>query len=192
MKTVSCKVVMLGDSGVGKSCLVSRFIRNEFSEFEEPTIGAAYQVKELTRENDQTSVKLEIWDTAGQERYRSLTPMYYRGAKVALICFDITSEESFKGAASWLREISKKGPKDCTIFLVATKVDKTDEKVCTGKELAASENLAYFETSAKSGKNIDNLFRSATKHAKKDCKPRSLEQGLWDNEEIRSNQHCCY
>jgi len=98
----TCKLVMLGDSGVGKSSLVSRYINDNFFEFQEPTIGAAFNVKNLNI--DGKAVKLEIWDTAGQERYKSLAPMYYRGAQIALICYDMTSHESFQE----LRSGSKK------------------------------------------------------------------------------------
>ncbi|MCK4827519.1 GTP-binding protein, partial [bacterium] len=123
MKAVNCKVVMLGDTGVGKSCLVSKFVRDEFSEFQEPTIGAAYQVKNIKCKGNQKTVKFEIWDTAGQERYKSLTPMYYRGADIAMLCFDTTSKDSFDGAVSWEKELSTKGPANCIQILVGTKCD---------------------------------------------------------------------
>ena len=102
---ISLKVVFLGDTAVGKSCLAVRFVRNEFFEFQEPTIGAAFLGKTINA-NDKR-YKFEIWDTAGQERYRSLAPMYYRGAKAAVIVYDITDEDTFKGAKTWVSEIKK-------------------------------------------------------------------------------------
>ena len=122
---ISLKVVFLGDTAVGKSCLAVRFVRNEFFEFQEPTIGAAFLGKTINA-NDKR-YKFEIWDTAGQERYRSLAPMYYRGAKAAVIVYDITDEDTFKGAKTWVSEIKKKG-NNCLILLVGNKVDLTNNR----------------------------------------------------------------
>jgi len=87
---IKCKIVLLGDTGVGKSCLTIRFIRNKYFEFQEPTIGAAFLAKNIVCQGKK--LKLEIWDTAGQERYRSLAPMYYRGARAAIVVYDITKK----------------------------------------------------------------------------------------------------
>ena len=95
-KTISTKLVLLGDSAVGKSSIVSRYIRKEFNEFQEPTIGASFLTSTVEFENNK--VKFEVWDTAGQERYRSLAPMYYRGATTAMVVYDITSVESYNRA----------------------------------------------------------------------------------------------
>ena len=122
---LSLKVVFLGDTSVGKSCLAVRFVRNEFFEFQEPTIGAAFLGKNINL-NDKR-YKFEIWDTAGQERYRSLAPMYYRGAKAAVIVYDITDEDTFKGAKTWVSEIKKKS-NNCFILLVGNKVDLTNNR----------------------------------------------------------------
>ena len=100
------KLVLLGDSAVGKSCLATRFVNDDYHEFQEPTIGAAFLTKEIIV-NDK-KITFEIWDTAGQERYKSLAPMYYRGASAALIVFDITSRDSFNGAKLWINEIYQK------------------------------------------------------------------------------------
>ncbi|MEE8478850.1 MAG: GTP-binding protein, partial [Candidatus Neomarinimicrobiota bacterium] len=122
---ISCKVVFLGDTSVGKSCLAVRFVRNDFFEFQEPTIGAAFLSKTMTYNNKR--YKFEIWDTAGQERYRSLAPMYYRGARAAVIVYDITHEDSFKGAKSWIRELKKK-TSNCLIILVGNKIDLKEKR----------------------------------------------------------------
>eukprot|EP00630_Chrysocystis_fragilis_P010225 CAMPEP_0197411006 /NCGR_PEP_ID=MMETSP1165-20131217/31743_1 /TAXON_ID=284809 /ORGANISM="Chrysocystis fragilis, Strain CCMP3189" /LENGTH=228 /DNA_ID=CAMNT_0042937517 /DNA_START=45 /DNA_END=731 /DNA_ORIENTATION=- len=115
------KLVLLGDTAVGKSCLVVRFVRDEFFEFQEPTIGAAFLTQSVTLEN--ATVKFEIWDTAGQERYRSLAPMYYRGAAAAIVVYDITNKESFNGAKSWVKELQRRGDPNVVIALAGNKAD---------------------------------------------------------------------
>lgn len=101
--TVHYKLVLLGDASVGKSCLVVRFCRGEFYEYQEPTIGAAFMTQTVNLKD--VNIKFEIWDTAGQERYRSLAPMYYRGAAAAVVVYDITSADSFAGAKRWITEL---------------------------------------------------------------------------------------
>ncbi|KAG6466291.1 hypothetical protein ZIOFF_075900 [Zingiber officinale] len=105
--SVNAKLVLLGDMGAGKSSLVIRFVRGQFIEFQESTIGAAFFAQTLTVGD--TAVKFEIWDTAGQERYHSLAPMYYRGAAAAIIVYDMTSTESFEKAKNWVQELRKQG-----------------------------------------------------------------------------------
>lgn len=155
---ISLKVVFLGDTSVGKSCLAVRFIKNEFFEFQEPTIGAAFLGKTINV-NDKR-YKFEIWDTAGQERYRSLAPMYYRGAKAAVIVYDITDEDTFKGAKTWVSEIQKKS-ENCLILLVGNKVDLTMNRkvdIHMVKDFVENNNIIYMESSAKTGLNVDKIF----------------------------------
>ncbi len=155
---ISLKVVFLGDTSVGKSCLAVRFIKNEFFEFQEPTIGAAFLGKTINV-NDK-KYKFEIWDTAGQERYRSLAPMYYRGAKAAVIVYDITDEDTFKGAKTWVSEIQKKS-ENCLILLVGNKVDLTMNRkvdIHMVKDFVENNNIIYMESSAKTGLNVDKIF----------------------------------
>ena len=152
------KLVLLGDTAVGKSCLVVRFVRDEFFEFQEPTIGAAFLTS--TVDLDDTKVKFEIWDTAGQERYRSLAPMYYRGARAAAVVYDITHEDSFKGAKSWIRELKKK-TSNCLILLVGNKIDLIEKRrvnVDDVRNYARDNNIIYMESSAKTGTNVDQIF----------------------------------
>ncbi len=165
---ISLKVVFLGDTAVGKSCLAVRFVRNEFFEFQEPTIGAAFLGKTINA-NDKR-YKFEIWDTAGQERYRSLAPMYYRGAKAAVIVYDITDEDTFKGAKTWVSEIKKKG-NNCLILLVGNKVDLTNNRkvdIHMVKEYVESNNLIYMESSAKTGLNVDKIFTTIAENIPED------------------------
>lgn len=101
------KLVLLGDSAVGKSSLVLRFVRGQFFEYQESTIGAAFLTQTVAL-ND-TTVKFEIWDTAGQERYHSLAPMYYRGAAAAIVVYDITNRDTFQRAKQWVKELQRQG-----------------------------------------------------------------------------------
>ena len=165
---LSLKVVFLGDTAVGKSCLAVRFARNEFFEFQEPTIGAAFLGKNINL-NDKR-YKFEIWDTAGQERYRSLAPMYYRGAKAAVIVYDITDEDTFKGAKTWVSEIQKKS-ENCLILLVGNKVDLTMNRkvdIHMVKEYVDNNNLIYMESSAKTGLNVDKIFTTIAENIPED------------------------
>ncbi|PKH47786.1 hypothetical protein CRG98_050441 [Punica granatum] len=130
----SVKLVLLGDMGAGKSSLVLRFVKGQFHEFQESTVGAAFFSQSLAV-NDVT-VKLEIWDTAGQERYHSLAPMYYRGAAAAIIVYDITSMESFERAKKWVQELQKRGNPNMIKALAGNKADLEDRRKVTA-ELSA-------------------------------------------------------
>ena len=134
------KLVLLGDTAVGKSCIVVRFVRKEFFEFQEPTIGAAFLTQTITL--DSTQVKFEIWDTAGQERYRSLAPMYYRGAAAAIVVYDVTNPASFDGAKSWVRELQRRGDPNVVIALAANKADLEDKRKVSKEVRAFSSGPA--------------------------------------------------
>ena len=128
---------------------------------QDTTVGAAFQTKLLTLPGALEPVKVELWDTAGQERYRSLAPMYYRGAQAAVVVFDVTSRESFEGAKQWVRELQKKMDKGIVIALAANKVDLASRRKVERDEaeLYAQEmGLLYAETSAKDATNIEQLF----------------------------------
>lgn len=150
------KLVLLGDASVGKSCLVVRFAKGEFYEYQEPTIGAAFMTQTVSLSTE--VVKYEIWDTAGQERYKSLAPMYYRGAAAAVIVFDITSRESFDAAKSWVAELQNT---DTLIALAGNKSDLEASRAVDkemAKNYADQMGILYMETSAKSGQNVNELF----------------------------------
>ena len=163
-KTNNHKLVFLGDSAVGKSCIVSRFTRGNFSDLQEPTIGAAFNTG--TIELEDIKIRFEIWDTAGQERYRSLAPMYYRGAAAVVIVYDITSLESFEGAKLWVSEIKRLGDSDCIISIIGNKSDLQDNRKVSVKKVidyAATNNISYMEVSAKADININNMFENIAK-----------------------------
>lgn len=163
------KLVLLGEAAVGKSSLVLRFVSNDFQENKEPTIGAAFLTQKCTI-GDRT-IKYEIWDTAGQERFASLAPMYYRNAQAALVVYDITKPASFIKARHWVKELHEQASKDITIALVGNKYDLVESEeggeeedslrkvsIEEGKLLAAEENLLFFETSAKTSYNVNDVF----------------------------------
>ena len=166
LNNILSKVVVLGESNVGKTSVVVRGTRDEFYEFQEPTIGAAFLSTE--RIVHDTRVRLEIWDTAGQERYRSLAPMYYRGASVAIIVYDITCPDSLVRAREWIKELSTKmSGNDCGIVLVGNKCDlgemsermaRAADEVVRDNSVVGAAPIQHMMVSAKTGEGIERLF----------------------------------
>mmetsp|Transcript_2306 Transcript_2306/g.3217 ORF Transcript_2306/g.3217 Transcript_2306/m.3217 type:complete len:196 (+) Transcript_2306:100-687(+) len=158
------KLVLLGDTAVGKSCLVVRFVRDEFFEYQEPTIGAAFLTQTVAL--PEATVKFEIWDTAGQERYRSLAPMYYRGAAAAIVVYDVTNKDSFNGAKSWVKELQRRGDPNVVIALAGNKCDLEPRRQVPFEEAhqyAEEHGIIHMETSAKSAHNVHNIFQDIAK-----------------------------
>lgn len=156
---MQAKLVLLGDMGAGKSSLVLRFVKGQFYDYQESTIGAAFFSQTLAV-ND-TTVKFEIWDTAGQERYHSLAPMYYRGAAAAIIVYDITNTDSFSRAKKWVQELQRQGNANLVMALAGNKSDLASKRKVESEEAQkyADENgLFFMETSAKSAQNVNELF----------------------------------
>ncbi|CAD7702695.1 unnamed protein product [Ostreobium quekettii] len=171
----SAKLVLLGEMGSGKSSLVLRFVKGQFFDYQESTIGAAFLTKPLPEYN----VKFEIWDTAGQERYHSLAPMYYRGAAAAIIVYDVTSADSFVRAKNWVKELQRTGNANMIMALAGNKADlvkgdSSSRQVPTEEARAyADEHGLYFvETSAKEATNVDELFEEIAKRLPKAEVPR--------------------
>ena len=157
-------MVLLGEQSVGKTSLTLRFTNDTFIPDQPATIGAAFMSKTMQLEDE--TIKLEIWDTAGQERYRSLTPMYYRGARAALVVYDITNFNSFERAKSWIEELHRQAKPDIVIALAGNKCDDASNRLVTYDEafiLAEKNNLIFFETSAKDGHNVDEMFKTISK-----------------------------
>ncbi|WWC68078.1 uncharacterized protein I206_101997 [Kwoniella pini CBS 10737] len=162
-RTTSFKLVLLGESAVGKSSLVLRFVRNEFSDFRESTI-AAFLTQTVSLD-DSTSIKFEIWDTAGQERYKSLAPIYFRNSNAAVIVYDIT-QASFEKARSWVRELQRQADPSIVIMLVGNKLDLESQRKTPremGERFAQEEGLLFAEASAKSGDGVEGLFMDIAK-----------------------------
>jgi len=159
-KSYQFKLVLLGDSAVGKSSLVLRFVKKQFFEFQESTIGAAFLTQ--TVQLPDCVVKFEIWDTAGQERYHSLAPMYYRGAAAAIVVYDITNRQSFVRAKSWVKELQRQGSPNIVTSLAGNKLDLADQRQVEfeeAKTYADDNNIAIMETSAKSNHNVAEIFK---------------------------------
>jgi len=178
--TLHYKVVFLGETSVGKSSIVSRFTRDEFFEFQEPTIGAAFQTKSIHTDNG-FIVKMEFWDTAGQERYKALAPMYYRGAKAAFIVYDITNKDTLQKAKFWIGEVTRKGEPGCILALLGNKLDIPNRQI-EYEEVSSFVkiiNIMFAEVSAKTGQNINNIMTDvakelALKNPSQDIKPESF------------------
>jgi len=154
------KVVVTGDSGVGKTNIITRFTANEFSMESKATIGVEFGHAEITL-GDGTKIKVQIWDTAGQERFRAITRGYYRGAVGALIVYDITKSVSFRNVEKWLQELRQHAFDDIVIMLVGNKSDlKQAREVPTdeAKKFAEKNGLLFMETSALDGENIKEAF----------------------------------
>ncbi|KAJ1632927.1 ras-related protein rab-5C [Pavlovales sp. CCMP2436] len=160
-RTTSCKLVLLGNANTGKTSLVTRLVRNRFNAETMATVGAAFAQHRVEMGDTMEVIQFGIWDTAGSERYRSLTPMYYRGAQAAIIVYDMTSKESFLGAQEWLSELRNQGMPNCVIALAANKADLDEKREVTtqeGQMYARDNEMAYFETSAKSTQNVLRVF----------------------------------
>ncbi|KAK4982589.1 GTP-binding protein of the rab/ypt [Elasticomyces elasticus] len=158
------KLVLLGESAVGKSSLVLRFVKDQFDDYRESTIGAAFLTQTIALD-DTTTVKFEIWDTAGQERYKSLAPMYYRNANCAVVVYDITQAASLDKAKSWVKELQRQANENIIIALAGNKADLvTDQpdkravQQSDAEAYAREAGLLFFETSAKTAENVKELF----------------------------------
>ena len=153
------KIVIIGDSGVGKSNLLSRYLKNEFSLDTKSTVGVEFATQRLEIQN--FKVKVQIWDTAGQERYKSITNAYYKGAKGALLVYDITKKETFENIDKWIFELKRNGDEDLTLVLIGNKCDlESQREVCKtiGNDKARLYNCAFIETSALSAENVEKAF----------------------------------
>jgi Ras-related protein Rab-5C len=192
MDSFSLKLVIAGNTGVGKTCIVKRATLGTFHDETTPTLGASYVSKHL--EIGKSEFRLQIWDTAGQERYRGMTPMYFRGAQAALIVYSITDLRSFDAVDFWINSLHEHGEADVIIFVVANKSDLEDERRISSEEgegKAATRGALFFEVSAQTGDGIEDLFVNVCKMAleKSTLKPVETKDGG----EQRQNEEsgCC-
>jgi small GTP-binding protein len=154
------RTVTIGDSCVGKTSVVNKFIRDRFDPTEKNTIGALYD--SYTEEHDGRQIEVQIWDTAGQEQYRSLSPVYFRSAAAALVVFDITNRTSVADLDDWITSFHSANTQKAFLFLVGNKKDLADMRAVTedeAREWAAKQKCPYFETSARTGGGIPELFK---------------------------------
>ena len=153
------KLILVGDSYVGKTNILSKYIKNEFNQNTKSTVGVEFGAKILKIEDK--IIKAQIWDTAGQERYKSITSAYYKGAKGAFIVYDITNRLTFESVDKWIQDLNLNSDKNITLLLIGNKKDLEDKRDVSkeeGEEKAKSFGLAFLETSALTGENIDKVF----------------------------------
>ena len=153
------KYIIIGDSAVGKSNILLRYIHDKFNEEFQSTIGVEFGAKNLKIEDK--IYRIQIWDTAGQETFRSITRAYYKNSVCACVVYDITNKNSFQNIKSWLEDCRKQSPKTVFLILIGNKVDLEDRREVTYEEgsiFAEKNGMLFFETSAKTGKNIEELF----------------------------------
>ena len=167
------KIVLIGDSGVGKTNILSRYINNEFSLATQSTVGVEFGSK-IIKKNGKV-IKLQIWDTAGQERYKSITSAYYKGSRGAFVVYDITRKTTYDNIDKWIGELKTNGSEDVLIMLVGNKSDLEDKREVITEEVekkAQEQKLAFCETSALNGKNVEyafeNLINEILKKVEKD------------------------
>merc|ERR1719361_1199851 len=165
-------LLLIGDSGVGKSCLLLRFADDTYTESYISTIGVDFKIR--TIELDGKTIKLQIWDTAGQERFRTITSSYYRGAHGIIVVYDVTDQESFNNVKQWLQEIDRYACENVNKLLVGNKCDLTNKKVVdytSAKEYADQLGIPFLETSAKDATNVEQAFMTMAAEIKKRVGP---------------------
>ena len=184
------KLCLLGDTGVGKSSLVLRFVHDRFEQFSTATIGASFMSKNFRIQEQ--AFKFQIWDTAGQEKYKALAPMYYRGAAAAVVVYDITLESSFESVKRWIKELRQMGPQDIVIAIAGNKKDLTDQREVsteTGQSFADEIDAIFAECSALTAENIDEIFGQIGKRLPEES-PNFQHQGFPSKKEPEKDK-CC-
>ena len=159
------KILILGDSTVGKTCFLTRYTDNTFQEEYLASIGMDYKIKSYEKE-DGNSIKLYIWDTAGQDRFRSITRNYYKGADGIILIYDITNEESFNNVKHWINSIKEEAPDKVVIILVGNKVDDEENRKIkkeNGEKISQEFKLPFFECSANADINVNSAFEALIK-----------------------------
>jgi len=172
------KVVLIGDSGVGKSNLLSRFTRNEFNLDSKSTIGVEFATRSI--QVDSKTIKAQIWDTAGQERYRAITSAYYRGAVGALLVYDISKHQTYDNVTRWLKELRDHADANIVIMLVGNKSDLRHLRAVPteeAKQFASENNLSFIETSALDASNVELAFQNILTEIYRIVSQKALDNG---------------
>ena len=155
------KVLLLGDSTVGKTCFLLRYCDKTFQEAHLSTIGLDYRLKSMTLANGK-HIKLQIWDTAGQDRFRAITKNYYKGANGIILIYDVTNIQSFENVKNWIAQIKEEANPNAIIYLAGNKIDVNESekavKTEDGKKIADELTIKFYETSAKNGINVNEIF----------------------------------
>jgi Ras-related protein Rab-22 len=183
-KVPGCKVVLVGESAVGKTCIISRFISGAFDSNVSSTNGASYASKNVQYDKLGKNLLLDVWDTAGQEKYRALTKFFYKDAKVAILVYDITRYDTFKSIKEfWYEQVKENGPKNIVIGIAGNKCDlyeKEEVNENEAREFAASIGAIFALTSAQNNSGINELFRDV---GNKYLDPNFQQQMQIENEE---------
>ena len=172
------KYIIIGDAAVGKSNLLLRFAQNDFKMEYQLTIGVEFGAKNL--EIKQKIIRIQIWDTAGQESFRSITRAYYKNSVCAVLVYDITNRDSFEHISSWIEDCLAQSPKTVFMVLVGNKSDLTEQRKVSfeeGHQMAKNNNMLFYETSAKSGQNVDKIFQDSAKEIN-----NKINEGYYDLE----------
>ena len=192
MTTEVVKIVLLGDSGVGKTSIINHFMTGKTSESLKPTVGAAFVTKNVVV--DTHSLELRIWDTAGQEVYRGLAPMYYRSAQIAIIVFDVTNNPSYESVDYWVQELKKNLKGSPVIMICGNKCDLYEDRVIhdtTAKEYTAQNSALYCECSAMNGTGINQLFEAAlSKMIKENHEPQGAPNTINIDKSEKKGEGC--
>ena len=191
------KLLLIGDSGVGKSCLLLRFADDTYTESYISTIGVDFKIR--TIELDGKTIKLQIWDTAGQERFRTITSSYYRGAHGIIVVYDVTDAQTFASVKQWLSEIERFACENVNRLLVGNKSDLKDKRkveTATAKEFADSLGIPFIETSAKCASNVEDAFITMASEIKKKMVATTPQQRHVvtikpQSEEVSRKSGCC-
>lgn len=186
------KLLLIGDSGVGKTCLLFRFSEDNFNQTFIATIGIDFKIR--TIELDGKLIKLQIWDTAGQERFRTITTAYYRGAMGIMLVYDVTNEKSFQNISTWVRSIQEHASRDVDQMLLANKTDMRDKRVIPpeqGQNLAKELGIRYMETSAKLGLSVEEAFFTLARDIKLRMEAKQIASGppKQDLKNLNSGRH---
>ena len=188
------KVLLLGDSEVGKSCFLMRYSDNVFVENYITTIGLDYKLKTVKLDNGKT-IKVQLWDTAGQDKYRTIAKNYYKGSHGILLLYDITKLSSFDNIREWIRDIKEEVDENAIIFLIGNKIDLSDKRIISkekGDELAEEYKIPFFEASAKSGENVDEIFKALYKKINESYANIEKQKGSKINKKQKNNGKCCF
>ena len=173
------KILLLGDAAVGKTCFLMQYTENTFQEIHMSTIGLDYKLKNVQLDENKI-YKLQIWDTAGQDRFRSITKNYYKGAHGIILLYDVTEKKTFENVRNWIKQIKEEVNDNVCIILVGNKIDMEGKRVVSteeGEKMAEEYDLMFFECSAKTGENVNEIFyNSADEIAKK------IDQNYYDLE----------
>jgi len=193
------KIIVLGDSGVGKTCLLNRYVKQEYTQLYRATIGADFLLKEIVL--DERHIALQLWDTAGQERFQSLGMAFYRGADACLLVYDITDFSSFEGLSKWRSEfLNQSNPSEPDTFpfvVLGNKCDRELERAVSkerAEEWCAEMNMVHYEVSAKDNVNVEDPFIEVSKLAMtRESKFKTLNKGniQLDKKSTQQKKKCC-